>query len=435
MPAPVAVCVVAAIAGVAAVIAFHEFVYEPHIAPAIERWAEDFLANRRARRRGPVPLPSTRGSGHGDPGLGGADPRNRTPAGEEDPIELQGLNLNEWRNQVHRTVPATGVRRRVRVIPDTDEGSISSTIDESFTSLTHTPLAPTHVISNVSSPFTETLSVSTRTPARTNSRASSRTAKDGEREGNTTLFFAPSSPSSSAPPSPPFGPILPDTPRTSAAYTAHPFSPVVRTPVRSRVPSSRSSLQHSSSSSSSRISVDVQGRRVDIDVVGEHVNVNNSANASMHEDMSANTSVVESLSERYPAPLTPPVMLSPPSSHTVFSFPSTDVMSVGSSGSRSGSPFDVVSPPVRIGEVHLSPRASLSGAASSLSPLMSEHEFVVFGEASYLDGDERLASRSGSVHLHNPFSDFDEGSDSDSGSEGSWGRVSKAAVHARLEGE
>ncbi|KAG2137058.1 hypothetical protein DEU56DRAFT_354549 [Suillus clintonianus] len=425
MPAPVAVCVVAAIAGVAAVIAFHEFVFEPHIAPAIERWAEDFLAKRRARRRGPVPSASTRGSGDGHPGPSGADPRKRTPAGDEDSIELQGLDLNAWLNQVHRTAPHTSMRRRATVIHDTDEGSISTTID-SFTSLTHTPLAPTHVISNVSSPFTETLSMSARTPARAHSRASSRTARDGEREVNTTLFNAPSSPSSSAPPSPPFGPILPDTPRTSAAYSARPFSPVVRTPVRSRVPSSRSSLQHSSS----RICVDVQGRRVDIDVVGEHLN--SSVNTSMHEDMSANTSVVDSLSERYPAASAPPVLLSPPPSDTVFSSPSTDVLSLGSSGSCPGSPFDLVSPPVRIGEVHLSPpeqHASLSGAASSLSPLMmSEHEFVSFGEASNAVGEEILASRSGSARLHNPFSDFDEGNDSDSdsegsGSDGSWGRV------------
>ncbi|KAG1753126.1 hypothetical protein EDD22DRAFT_914003 [Suillus occidentalis] len=406
MPAPVAVCVVAAIASVAAVIAFHEFVYEPHIAPAIERWAEDFLANRRARRRGPVPLQSTQGSVHGGPVPSGADLRQRTSAGEEDSIELRGFNLDEWRNQVHRTAPGTSMRRRV--IPGTDQGSMSSTLDESFTSLTHTPLAPTHVISNVSSPLTGAHSLSTHTPSRAHSRATSRAAKE-ESEGDASSFFAPSPPFS-APPSPPFGPILPDTPRTSAAYSANPFSPVVRTPVRSRVPSSRSSVHHSTSSLNSRVSVDVQGRRERFDS-----NINNGVNA--------NTSIVESLSERYPAPPTPPVMLSPPSSHTAFSSPSVDVLSVGSgdscSGSGSGSPFDMVSPPVRIGEVHLSPRA-----ASSLSPLMmGEHGFMVFGGTVGSDGDV-VASRGTSARLRNPFTaGFDEGSDSDSGSEGSWKRV------------
>ncbi|KAG1722503.1 hypothetical protein EDD22DRAFT_1022648 [Suillus occidentalis] len=288
MPAPVAVCVVAAIASVAAVIAFHEFVYEPHIAPAIERWAEDFLANRRARRRGPVPLQSTQG----------------TSAGEEDSIELRGFNLDEWRNQVHRTAPGTSMRRRV--IPGTDQGSMSSTLDESFTSLTHTPLAPTHVISNVSSPLTGAHSLSTHTPSRAHSRATSRAAKE-ESEGDASSFFAPSPPFS-APPSPPFGPILPDTPRTSAAYSANPFSPVVRTPVRSRVPSSRSSVHHSTSSLNSRVSVDVQGRRERFDS-----NINNGVNA--------NTSIVESYQKRYPtpAPLYPPVPCSPRLHHTLLS--------------------------------------------------------------------------------------------------------------------
>lgn len=419
MPAPVAVYVVAAIAGAAAVFAFNEFVFEPHIAPAIERWAEDFIARRRARREGAVPVPSTRGSGDGDLGPRRADPKNRTPAREEDPIELEGLNLglvDEWRNNVHHTAQGAGVRRRVRVISDT-EGSISTSIDDSFPSLTHTPLAPTHVISNVSSPFTETLTVSTSTPTRAHSRASSHTASDD----NTTVFFAPSSQSSSPPPSPPFGPILPDTPRTSAAYTARPFSPVVRTPVRSRTQSSWS-LHHSDTNS--RVRMNVQGRRVDVNVEDEHVNININSNtsASMHENMSGNISVVESLSERYPAAPTPPVLLSPPLSHSVLSSPNTDILSLGSSGSRSGSPFAVLSPPEQ--------RASLSRAASSLSPsITSEDEFMSFGEGSDADGEEMPVPRSGSTRLHNPFSDFEEGSDFDSGSEGSgsegsWGRVS-----------
>jgi hypothetical protein len=345
---------------------------------------------------------------------------------EEDFIELEGLNLglvDEWRNKVHRTAQGTSVRRRVRVIPETDEGSISTTIDDSFTSLTHTPLAPIHVISNVSSPFTETLSVSTHTPTRAHSRASSHTTSDDEHECGINLFSTSSPRSSSPPPSPPFGPILPDTPLASAAYSARPFSPIVRTPVRSRAQSSLS-LQHSDTNS--RIRMDVQGRRAGANVEDEHVNININSNtsASMHENMSANISIVESLSERYPAAPTPPVLLSPPSLHSALSSPNTDVLSLGSSGSRSGSPFAVLSPPKQ--------GASLSGAASSLSPSMtSEDEFMSFGEPSDADGEEMSVSRSGSARLHNPFSDFDEGSDFDGGSEssgtsseGSWGRMS-----------
>ncbi|KAG2041453.1 hypothetical protein BDR03DRAFT_946561 [Suillus americanus] len=142
----------------------------------------------------------------------------------------------------------------------------------------------------------------------------------------------------------------------------------------------------------------------------------------MHENTSENISLVESLSERYPAAPTPPVLLSPPLSHSILSSPNTDVLSLGSSGSRSGSPFAILSPPEQ--------RASLSGAASSLSPsTMSEDEFMSFGEASDADGEEMSVSRSGIARLHNPFSGFDEGSDFDSGSEGSgsegsWGRLS-----------
>ncbi|KAG1759081.1 hypothetical protein EDD22DRAFT_907556 [Suillus occidentalis] len=145
MPAPVAVYVVAAIAGVAAAVAFHEFVFEPHIAPAIERWAEDFLAKRRARRGGLVPVPSTGGSGNGDPGPSGTASKNKTPAREDDSIELEGLNLglvDEWRNKVHRTAQGTSVRRRVRTIPETDEGSISTTIDDVFFSISIIPHPP-----------------------------------------------------------------------------------------------------------------------------------------------------------------------------------------------------------------------------------------------------------------------------------------------------
>jgi hypothetical protein len=345
------------------------------------------------------------------------------------------------------------VRRRPRVVPDTDEGSISTTIDEvclsssvvprlpntdgmgtqSFTTLTHTPLAPTHVISNISSPFTDVLSISMPAPgrSRTHSGSSSRTVGEDERPSSTTVFFASPSTSSSAPPSPPFGPILPDTPRTSAAYSSRPFSPVVRTPVRSRAPSSGSSLHHSSSGS--RLSVNVQGSRVAVDFEGDHVNlnINGDGNASVHgsasRGMSANASFVGSLSERYPAMPSPPILLSPPSPNTVLSSPSSDVLSLGSSsGNRSDSPFDVVSPPLYFGALH-PPALHTSRSAAT-----SEDEFMSFGEVSDADRDVMPAPRR--THMHNPFSGSDEGSEfesgsetSESGSEGSWGRVTHDA--------
>lgn len=80
-----------------------------------------FLAKRQARY--PTPVPFTRGSGHEDPGPSGADPKKRTLAGEDDSVELQGYKLDEWRSQVHRTTQSVGMRQRVRVILDTDEGA------------------------------------------------------------------------------------------------------------------------------------------------------------------------------------------------------------------------------------------------------------------------------------------------------------------------
>lgn len=304
-------------------------------------------------------------------------------------------------------------------------------IEQSFTTVSHTPLAPTHVISNVSSPFTETLSISAPTPARsrTHSSSSSHTAGNDEREGGTVIVFDVPSTSSTTPSSPPFGPILPDTPRTSAAYSSRPFSPVVRTPVRPRVPSSRSSLRHSNSSS--RISVNVQENHVAVDFEGVHLNVstNGGGNASAHGSAggraSANASVVGSLSERYPAAPSPPVLLSPPSPHAVLSSPNIDLLSLGgSSDSRSVSPFDVVSPPMHFGTLHPLPPTLLT----SRSATTSEDDFVSFGDASS-DGDGEVMSAPRSTRTHNPFSDFEEGSgfesgSEDSGSEGSWGRVS-----------
>ncbi|KAG6868114.1 hypothetical protein C0993_007492 [Termitomyces sp. T159_Od127] len=54
MPAPAAAAAitVAAIASAVALgYAFTKFVYEPHLAPKLEQWAEEFLATREARRR------------------------------------------------------------------------------------------------------------------------------------------------------------------------------------------------------------------------------------------------------------------------------------------------------------------------------------------------------------------------------------------------
>jgi hypothetical protein len=119
MPAP-AVYILAVVGTIAAGVAFKEvninlilsrshdsylafqFVYEPHIAPKIEQWAEEFLANRQARRRqrsGAIAVPS--------PGRNRTDEDvSRSLEEERRSIELENLmakEVREWRSEVDRS--------------------------------------------------------------------------------------------------------------------------------------------------------------------------------------------------------------------------------------------------------------------------------------------------------------------------------------------
>lgn len=198
MPPHVAALVVAAVAGVAATAAFYHLVYEPHIAPAIEAWAEDFIARRRAARNArAVPVstgqrwqrprsssPTANSSSSTTRGADGS-PRDDPPAtgtrrasrrttrargrtgrnlDNAESYELEALIANDveqWRNDVRRSQCEGGLRRRrglglggrMNSATDQDLDYMSTTLDESFTELTHTPITPTHVISNVSSPI------------------------------------------------------------------------------------------------------------------------------------------------------------------------------------------------------------------------------------------------------------------------------------------
>ncbi|EGO02403.1 hypothetical protein SERLA73DRAFT_71524 [Serpula lacrymans var. lacrymans S7.3] len=158
MPGP-AVYVVAVVVGLGACVMFKDFVYEPHIAPTLERWAQDFVERRRARRqREQVPVsvsvnpgPSTRRarSNDGDSGAEGGSV-----------YELEGLisrEVDEWRNKVDRS--QNQLRFRNNAASEAERYSFSSnTLDESIASLPYTPIVPTHVVSNDSSPMTATLS-------------------------------------------------------------------------------------------------------------------------------------------------------------------------------------------------------------------------------------------------------------------------------------
>ncbi|KAH9833858.1 uncharacterized protein C8Q71DRAFT_772833 [Rhodofomes roseus] len=199
MPAPAAVYVVGAVAVVAGVFAFKEFVYEPHIAPRLEAWAEAFVENRRqqrARRRGLVAAQSV--SEHGDEnrtrrstesGNGDSRPsapvraRGRRDNGDDDDgvgtsVELEQLVAREasgWSDDGRQN----GLRHR----------KTAGTMDESNVFLPYRPMSPTHVIFDSSAASTPT------TPSSSGSRLQS------PRGAATPLLQTPSVPSPKSRPS------------------------------------------------------------------------------------------------------------------------------------------------------------------------------------------------------------------------------------------
>ncbi|KAI6166485.1 hypothetical protein EDD17DRAFT_64024 [Pisolithus thermaeus] len=262
MPPHVAALVVVAVASVAATAAFYQFVYEPHIAPAIEAWAEDFIARRRATRNAravPIstsqrpqrshsssssssPSSSTRGADgsprddpsatctrratHRTTGTRGRTGRNLDNVESYELEALVANDVEEWRNDVRRSQHESGLRRRrglglggrMHSASDHDLDHMSTTLDESFTELTHTPITPTHVISNVSSPVSSdgsSLSSTPHSPARAHlnirNRSSSTTTATAiavqDREPHTSQ---PSQRHFTIPPSPPL--VLPRSP-------------------------------------------------------------------------------------------------------------------------------------------------------------------------------------------------------------------------------
>ncbi|KAK0206644.1 hypothetical protein DFS33DRAFT_1381749 [Desarmillaria ectypa] len=153
MPAP-AVYVLAIIGTVAASIAFKEFVYEPHIAPRLEKWAEEFIAKRKARRRQRESLISVPAS---IPSKGKARSKRSDDGGDTDDddksaYELEKLishEVHEWRNEVDKSNSSTLRLRK-------NAASEQSALDQSNISIPYPVLIPTHVIFNSSAPSTPT---------------------------------------------------------------------------------------------------------------------------------------------------------------------------------------------------------------------------------------------------------------------------------------
>ncbi|KAJ8516683.1 hypothetical protein ONZ45_g6041 [Pleurotus djamor] len=164
MPAP-AVYILAAVGTVAASLAFYEFVYEPHIAPKLEQWAEEFIARRKARRaerQGLIAIPqnprsstgaSKKGPGSSDNESDDDDNWDQKRNNRRSSIELEHLvakELSEWRSEI-----GTSALRHRKTASSSKQ---MSTLDESNISIPYAAIAPTHVIFN-SEPSTPTSTI------------------------------------------------------------------------------------------------------------------------------------------------------------------------------------------------------------------------------------------------------------------------------------
>ncbi|KAF7288623.1 hypothetical protein MIND_01429000 [Mycena indigotica] len=157
MAPPVVVYVVVAVSVVGAALAFKEFVYEPHIAPRVERWAEDFVNKRKAKKaakqrtREAVPVGVRPGSSAGtETGKGGEGRRSMTVTDldTKNTYELETMvaqEVSQWREQVQVRSEGVSTLRQRRP---------ASALDESNVILPYDPMEPTHVL------FDDSLSVS-----------------------------------------------------------------------------------------------------------------------------------------------------------------------------------------------------------------------------------------------------------------------------------
>lgn len=284
----------------------------------------------------------------------------------------------------------------------------------------------------------------------------------------------------------PFGPLLPDTPRSSAEmYGERPFSPITRVMGSSSgsvsATGSKGTLSSRANSTSSIRTLGSSGVLRNPSGLANEVVMGGSDDSSDEEDhphASASTftlanpgpqmngSFISSLSERYPAPPTPPVIISPPASSVgVISAPSsprsgssdvvvhhdaiaTEPYSLSSSYPQTRCPLPLLQLPSEPSSPGLISR-SRSSAHSANSPALSYASFLspmpISRAASESEGDEFMSVASDDSDWHtspvtpsrhtepvqdktnNPFLDFEHlthisrgsGSERGDGSEGS----------------
>ncbi|KIY68413.1 hypothetical protein CYLTODRAFT_489789 [Cylindrobasidium torrendii FP15055 ss-10] len=141
MPAP-AVYALAAIGTVAAVLAFKEFVYEPHLAPKVDQWIEEIRAKRRARQRQrqferpvEVQFPFDKKSRSDDGSSDGDDKAGGSAFELEKLVSPVAQEVREWRNEVDRSQSSTLRQRRP-----------GHPLDQSDTFVPFSPMQPAQVL-------------------------------------------------------------------------------------------------------------------------------------------------------------------------------------------------------------------------------------------------------------------------------------------------
>ncbi|KAI0371494.1 hypothetical protein BV20DRAFT_965239 [Pilatotrama ljubarskyi] len=236
MPGP-AVYIAVAVVGVVAVgIAFHELVYEPHIAPKVEVWAESFIERRRQKRlqrQGPVlanPHPLEDGDENSTRRFLNR-PKDKKDDDSDDgnnedgsvSIELERLAAKErdaWR---HDSGPSSGLRQR----------RAAGAMDESNTFIPYPAMAPTHVIFDNSEP---------PSPGTRSSSGSSPSSSAGNSPSHPTIVLSEAQPRAGKSPSPPraMSPRLPTPMSNYSSISSRAVTPTTtlseRSPLSSRRP-------------------------------------------------------------------------------------------------------------------------------------------------------------------------------------------------------
>ncbi|KII94551.1 hypothetical protein PLICRDRAFT_47589 [Plicaturopsis crispa FD-325 SS-3] len=159
MPAP-AVYIVAVIGGVAAVIAFKEFVYEPHIAPKMEQWAASFVEKRKQKRLQkqrqravavsvPLEAPDAKSRTMRRKRSDASDYKDADNARSSFELEnFSSKDVYAWRHGVDRSQGELRHRK--------NPSQPGNALDESNISIPFVPMTPTHVLFDPSSPSTPT---------------------------------------------------------------------------------------------------------------------------------------------------------------------------------------------------------------------------------------------------------------------------------------